>query len=63
LTSLVGGGNICDLSMLQILDLHSNYFVSLPDDIGQLRNLQVSTYSSVTCVSTCADFGRECVLK
>lgn len=65
MTSLVGGGNICDLSMLQILDLHSNYFVSLPDEIGHLRNLQVSTYSvsSMNCVNTSEDFGRECILK
>jgi E3 ubiquitin-protein ligase LRSAM1 len=46
LTSLVGGGNLCDLSMLEILDLHSNCFVRLPDEIGHLRNLQVLNVSS-----------------
>lgn len=52
LTSLAGGGNVCDLSLLQILDLHSNCFVCLPDEIGHLRNLQVSTnpVSSMECV-------------
>jgi len=46
LTSLAGGGNVCDLSLLQILDLHSNCFVCLPDEIGHLRNLQVLNISS-----------------
>jgi hypothetical protein len=51
LTSLAGGGNIFDLSMLQVLDLHSNCFVSLPDEIGHLRNLRVSMefVSSIKC--------------
>jgi len=65
LTSLGGGGNISDLSMLQTLDLHSNCFVRLPNEIGQLRNLQVSTdpVSSMKCVNTSAEFGREYILK
>ena len=65
MTSLVGGGNICDLSMLQILDLHSNCFVYLPDEIGHLRNLQVSTdpVSSMKCVNTSEEFGSEYILK
>jgi hypothetical protein len=41
--SLAGGGNLCDLSMIQILDLHSNCFVHLPDEIGHLTNLRVCT--------------------
>lgn len=43
LASLAGGGNLHDLSMLQILDLHSNCFVYLPDEIGHLTNLRVCT--------------------
>jgi len=56
---------MCDLSMLQILDLHSNCFVYLPDEIGHLRNLQVSTdpFSSMKCVNTSEEFGREYILK
>jgi hypothetical protein len=43
LTSLEGGGTLQDLSMLQILDLHSNCFVYLPDEIRHLWNLRVCT--------------------
>jgi len=41
LSSLAGGGKLHDLSLLQILDLHSNCFIHLPDEIGHLRNLRV----------------------
>jgi hypothetical protein len=65
LTSLVGGGNICDLSMLQTLDLHSNSFVYLPGEIRHLRNLEVSTdfIFSIKCVNTGKEFCRNYVLK
>ncbi|PNF41227.1 E3 ubiquitin-protein ligase LRSAM1, partial [Cryptotermes secundus] len=46
LTSLAGGGTLQDLSMLQILDLHSNSFVYLPDEIRLLWNLRVLNISS-----------------
>jgi E3 ubiquitin-protein ligase LRSAM1 len=46
LTYLPGGGTLQDLSMLQILDLHSNCFVYLPDEIRHLQNLRVLNVSS-----------------
>ncbi|KAJ9589869.1 hypothetical protein L9F63_017024, partial [Diploptera punctata] len=46
LTSLAGGGALHDLSLLQILDIHSNYFVQLPDEIGHLKNLRVLNVSN-----------------
>ncbi|PSN33497.1 E3 ubiquitin-protein ligase LRSAM1 [Blattella germanica] len=46
LTSLGGGGNLYDLSLLHILDLHSNCFVHLPDEIGHLKNLRVLNISN-----------------
>jgi hypothetical protein len=54
-----------DLSMLKILYLHSNCFVCLTDEIGHLKNLQVSTdpVSSMKCVNTSEEFGRDCILK
>jgi len=41
LTSLSGGGNLADLSNLQVLDLHKNCLEKLPEDIGALKNLKV----------------------
>jgi hypothetical protein len=41
LTSLSGGGQLKDLLLLKVLDLHSNAFVYLPDDIQLLKNLKV----------------------
>ncbi|GLH09614.1 Leucine-rich repeat protein soc-2 homolog, partial [Gryllus bimaculatus] len=46
LTSLVGGGKIEDLNLLQILDIHSNCLLKLPDEIvtlTSLKELNVST--------------------
>jgi E3 ubiquitin-protein ligase LRSAM1 len=40
LTSLSGGGQLKDLLLLKVLDLHSNAFVYLPDDIQLLKNLK-----------------------
>lgn len=42
LRSLNGGGSILDLILLQSLNLHSNQFKKLPDDICKLTNLRVS---------------------
>jgi len=41
LTSITGGGNLCDLQDLHVLDLHKNCLEKLPEDIGQLKNLRV----------------------
>lgn len=41
LTSLSGGGNLADLGLLIVLDLHSNHLSSLPEDIKYLCNLKV----------------------
>ncbi|BET02345.1 leucine rich repeat and sterile alpha motif containing 1 [Nesidiocoris tenuis] len=40
LTSLSGGGDLTDLSLITVLDLSSNSFTSLPDTISCLTNLQ-----------------------
>lgn len=39
LSSLSGGGNLKDLCLLQVLDLHDNAFVHIPLEIGRLVNL------------------------
>uniref|UniRef100_T1J7S0 RING-type domain-containing protein n=1 Tax=Strigamia maritima TaxID=126957 RepID=T1J7S0_STRMM len=41
LASLSDGGNLKDLSQLQVLDLHNNDFRKLPPDIGNITKLQV----------------------
>ncbi|KAH9500266.1 E3 ubiquitin-protein ligase lrsam1 [Bulinus truncatus] len=41
LHGLSGGGDITDLNLLRVLDLHNNEFKSLPDEIGALANLQI----------------------
>ncbi|XP_059149917.1 E3 ubiquitin-protein ligase LRSAM1-like isoform X2 [Physella acuta] len=41
LQGLGGGGEISDLSLLKILDLHNNELKCLPDDFGTLVSLQV----------------------
>nr|CAD7193539.1 unnamed protein product [Timema douglasi] len=46
LRSLAGGGNLQDLSLLQVLDIHSNSFIILPDDITLLRSLRILNVSS-----------------
>nr|CAD7258348.1 unnamed protein product [Timema shepardi] len=46
LRSLAGGGNLQDLSLLQVLDIHSNSFIFLPDDITLLRSLRILNVSS-----------------
>ncbi|XP_067015891.2 E3 ubiquitin-protein ligase LRSAM1 isoform X2 [Anabrus simplex] len=40
LVSLAAGGKMQDLSLLQVLDLHSNNLAVLPDDIRYLKNLR-----------------------
>lgn len=55
LTSLAGGGTLQDLSMLQILDLHSNSFVYLPDEIKLLWNLRVCTGTNTNFVDYTSD--------
>ncbi|XP_049826886.1 E3 ubiquitin-protein ligase LRSAM1-like isoform X1 [Schistocerca gregaria] len=45
LTSLSGGGNLADLSLLQVLDLHNNSLSKLPDDLRHLQNLRVLNLS------------------
>jgi hypothetical protein len=55
LTSLAGGGALQDLSMLQILDLHSNCFVYLPDEIKHLQNLRVCTGTNKNLVDCTSD--------
>lgn len=40
LTSLSGGGNLSDLGLLTVLDLHSNYLSNLSEDIRHLCNLK-----------------------
>ncbi|KAK4877286.1 hypothetical protein RN001_009792 [Aquatica leii] len=39
LSSLSGGGNLKDLCLLKVLDIHDNAFVTIPQDIGFLTNL------------------------
>ncbi|XP_030852966.1 E3 ubiquitin-protein ligase LRSAM1 isoform X2 [Strongylocentrotus purpuratus] len=41
LSSLNGGGNIKDLSLLRVLDLRNNRFAQLPDALTELGQLQV----------------------
>ncbi|XP_041481365.1 E3 ubiquitin-protein ligase LRSAM1-like isoform X1 [Lytechinus variegatus] len=41
LSSLNGGGNIKDLSLLRVLDLRNNRFPQLPDGLTELGQLQV----------------------
>lgn len=42
LSSLSGGGALCDLSLLTVLDIHENEFTILPSDIMCLSSLKVS---------------------
>lgn len=44
LTSLSGGGQLKDLMLLKVLDLHNNAFVQLPEDIQSLSNLKVKLF-------------------
>ncbi|CAG2056904.1 unnamed protein product, partial [Timema podura] len=46
LRSLAGGGSLQDLSLLQVLDIHSNNFIFLPEDITLLRSLRILNVSS-----------------
>lgn len=41
LSSIKDGGNLCDLSLLKLLDLSSNKLAKLPPEIKYLKNLQV----------------------
>ncbi|KAK9695945.1 Leucine rich repeat [Popillia japonica] len=41
LSSFAGGGNLQDLHLLKILDIHANEFTSLPNEIDSLINLRV----------------------
>ncbi|XP_022107745.1 E3 ubiquitin-protein ligase LRSAM1-like [Acanthaster planci] len=41
LSSLSGGGNIKDLAMLRVLDLHGNKFSEIPDAVTDISGLQV----------------------
>ncbi|KRT79899.1 hypothetical protein AMK59_7867, partial [Oryctes borbonicus] len=41
LSSLAGGGNLQDLHLLKILDIHANEFTLLPNEIDLLINLKV----------------------
>lgn len=41
LTSLTGGGALADLQLLVTLNLTSNRFRKLPEEIGTLQNLRV----------------------
>ncbi|KYQ50187.1 E3 ubiquitin-protein ligase LRSAM1 [Trachymyrmex zeteki] len=40
LSSLSGGGALCDLSLLTVLDIHGNEFTTLPSDIKHLSSLK-----------------------
>ncbi|KYN43592.1 E3 ubiquitin-protein ligase LRSAM1 [Trachymyrmex septentrionalis] len=40
LSSLSGGGALCDLSLLTVLDIHGNEFTGLPSDIKHLSSLK-----------------------
>ncbi|KAG5307694.1 LRSM1 ligase, partial [Acromyrmex insinuator] len=40
LSSLSGGGALCDLSLLTVLDIHGNEFTVLPSDIKHLSSLK-----------------------
>ncbi|XP_018045413.1 PREDICTED: E3 ubiquitin-protein ligase LRSAM1-like isoform X4 [Atta colombica] len=40
LSSLSGGGALCDLSLLTVLDIHGNEFNALPSDIKHLSSLK-----------------------
>ncbi|XP_029166142.1 E3 ubiquitin-protein ligase LRSAM1-like isoform X3 [Nylanderia fulva] len=40
LSSLSGGGALCDLSLLTVLDIHGNEFITLPPDIMCLSSLK-----------------------
>ncbi|KAK0082975.1 hypothetical protein PV326_006927 [Microctonus aethiopoides] len=40
LSSLLGGGRLCDLSLLTVLDLSYNEFTNLPGDISSLTSLE-----------------------
>lgn len=44
LSSLSGGGMLSDLSLLIILDLSDNEFISLPSEINSLKLLEVRNY-------------------
>lgn len=44
LTSLSGGGQLEDLSLIKLLDISDNEFVNLPSDIYHLELLEVSIY-------------------
>ena len=44
MTSLAGGGDLGDLKELASLDLHNNQLEKLPDEIGKLVNLRVSSF-------------------
>nr|CAD7453528.1 unnamed protein product [Timema tahoe] len=46
LRSLAGGGSLQDLSLLQVLDIHSNNLIFLPEDITLLRSLRILNVSS-----------------
>jgi len=43
LSSLSGGGALCDLSLLTVLDIHGNEFNALPSDIKHLSSLKVGS--------------------
>ncbi|BFZ05902.1 hypothetical protein BsWGS_08941 [Bradybaena similaris] len=46
LHSLAGGGDLIDLKLIRVLDLHNNELKSLPEDFGCLIHLQVLDLSS-----------------
>lgn len=54
LSSLSGGGQLKDLSLITVLDISSNKFVSLPKDIIFLKNLQ-EFYISNNLLNTLPD--------
>lgn len=48
LTSLRGGGQIVDLSLIRILDLRENKLHTLPEELSELPELRVSVHYALS---------------